>query len=80
VAKFFVTMPSMDKQEIGLACSAVLAAATGSKLKMDAAYVDMDKSRALCFWDAPDRKSIEELFAKAGLKPKRIHEVMPYPG
>ena len=79
MAKFLITMPRMDEQQIKTACSKVLMAATGSKLKMDAAYVDIADSQATCIWDAPDRKSVEELFARAGLKPERIREVMPYP-
>ncbi len=50
----------------------------GSSLKIDAAYVDHAAGQALCVWDAPDRASVEQLFAKAGLRPESIREVTVY--
>ncbi len=46
---------------------------------MDRAYVDEAAGQAICCWDAPDRKAVEALFAKANLTPERIREVTVYP-
>jgi hypothetical protein len=45
---------------------------------MDTAYIDDAAGQAICCWDAPDRKSLEELFARAGQKPESVREVMVY--
>ncbi len=45
---------------------------------MDRAYVDEAAGQAICCWDAPDRTSVEALFAKAGLTPETIREVTVY--
>ena len=42
---------------------------------MDTAYIDAVAGQPICCWDAPDRKSIEALFAKAGYRPESIREV-----
>jgi hypothetical protein len=47
---------------------------------MDRAYVDAAAGQAICVWDAPDRGSIEDLFARAGVKTEKIREVAVYPG
>jgi len=46
---------------------------------MDRAYVDEAAGQAVCVWDAPDRTSVEALFAKAGVKPETIRQVAVYP-
>lgn len=50
-------------------------ASGGSRLKMDSAYVDKAAGVAMCVWDAPDRPSVEAVFAKAGGKPETIRQV-----
>lgn len=45
---------------------------------MDNAYVDKAANQAICCWDAPDRKSVEELFGKANVTPESIREVAVY--
>ena len=52
----------------------------GSQMTMDCAYIDRTANQAICCWDAPDRPSIEALFAKAGIKPESVREVTVYPG
>jgi hypothetical protein len=47
---------------------------------MDRAYVDAAAGQAICVWEAPDRSSIEALFAKAGVKPETVREVTVYSG
>jgi hypothetical protein len=47
---------------------------------MDTAYVDKAAGQAVCVWDAPDRSSIESLFARAGVKTEKIREVAVYTG
>lgn len=47
---------------------------------MDRAYIDETNGQAICCWSAPDRKSIEDLFAKAQVEPKSIAEVTIYSG
>jgi hypothetical protein len=55
-------------------------AAVGSQMTMDCAYIDRAANQAICCWDAPDRPSVEALFAKAGIKPESFREVTVYPG
>ena len=45
---------------------------------MDKAYIDEDNSQAICCWTAPDRKSIEELFANASVHVESIRSVVEY--
>ncbi len=45
---------------------------------MDCAYVDKEAGQAICCWTAPDRTSIEALFAKAEVNTERIREVVVY--
>jgi hypothetical protein len=45
---------------------------------MERAYVDEDNSQAICCWSAPDRKSIEQLFAKANVRVESIRNVVEY--
>jgi len=45
---------------------------------MEKAYIDEENSQAICCWDAPDRKSIEELFAKAHVQVESIRSVLEY--
>jgi hypothetical protein len=76
--KFLITLVPMPAEQVKTVCSSVLNASVGSGLKMDSAYVDVAASQPICIWDAPDRKSVEALFAKAGQKPESIREVMAY--
>jgi len=55
-------------------------ASVGSALKMENAYVDETAGVAMCVWDAPDRASVEALFARAGAKPESVREVTVYLG
>jgi hypothetical protein len=56
----------------------VINASRGSDLMMDKAYVDEVKGQAICCWEAPDRKSVEDLFMKAQIQPESIREVTEY--
>jgi hypothetical protein len=47
---------------------------------MDRAYVDNMTNQAICCWTAPDKKTIEELFKKAGIWPESIKEVSIFSG
>ena len=68
----------MPKDEITTAWKAVITASGGSNLCMDKAYVDEENDQAICCWSAPDRKSIEDLFAKANVKVESIRNVVEY--
>ncbi len=46
---------------------------------MDKAYIDETKGQAICCWDAPDQKSVEDLFAKAQVETESIRLVVEYP-
>lgn len=46
---------------------------------MDNAYIDAAAGQAICCWDAPDRKAVEDLFSRAKLQPESIREVAVYP-
>ena len=76
--KYLITLPKMPKDEIATAWKAVITASGGSDLCMDKAYVDEEKGQAICCWNAPDQKSIEELFAKANVKVESIRNVVEY--
>lgn len=45
---------------------------------MEKAYIDEKSGQAICCWNAPDRKMIEDLFAKANIAPESIREVVEY--
>ncbi len=45
---------------------------------MEKAYIDEEKNQAICCWNAPDRKSIENLFAKAHVQTESIRQVVEY--
>ncbi|UCF69878.1 MAG: hypothetical protein JSW49_06665 [candidate division WOR-3 bacterium] len=45
---------------------------------MDKAYIDEENSQAICCWDAPDRKSLEELFTNAQVRVESIRSVVEY--
>ncbi len=45
---------------------------------MDKAYIDEENSQAICCWNAPDRKSIEELFTQANVHVESIRSVVEY--
>ena len=47
---------------------------------MENAFVDHAAGQAICCWNAPDRASIEQLFAKANVQPESIREVEVYAG
>jgi hypothetical protein len=42
---------------------------------MERAFIDESNNQAICCWNAPDRKSIEDLFLKAKIVPALIREV-----
>lgn len=76
--KFFVTLSPMPADQVTSACRKVLVTSAGTGLRTDAAYVDTALGQPMCFWDAPDRGSVVKLFARAGVKPESVREVMPY--
>jgi hypothetical protein len=45
---------------------------------MERAFIDESNNQAICCWNAPDRKSIEDLFLKAKIVPALIREVVEY--
>ncbi|UCD19395.1 MAG: hypothetical protein JSU64_08285 [candidate division WOR-3 bacterium] len=45
---------------------------------MDKAYIDEENSQAICCWDAPDKKSLEDLFTKAHVHVESIRSVVEY--
>lgn len=47
---------------------------------MDRAYIDENKGQAICCWDAPDLKSIEDLFSNAQVTTESIRQVVEYGG
>ena len=53
-------------------------ASVGSPLRMDCAYVDETAGVALCAWDAPERTSLEALFARAGVRTESVRQVAVY--
>jgi hypothetical protein len=55
-------------------------ASVGSNLKMDRAYIDEANGQAICCWNAPDLKAVEDLFTKAQVTPQSIKEVSIYSG
>ncbi|MHC4662223.1 MAG: hypothetical protein ACYS8W_11095 [Planctomycetota bacterium] len=44
-------------------------------MKMDRAYLNVDEGIAVCFWDAPSKEGLEELFSKAGASFENMTEV-----
>ena len=50
-------------------------ASVGSNVAMERAFLDEKNGQAICCWNAPDRKIIDDLFAKADVKPESIREV-----
>jgi len=47
---------------------------------MERSYIDEANGQAICCWNAPDRKSVENLFSRAGVSPESIREVVEYNG
>jgi len=45
---------------------------------MDKAYIDENTGQAICCWEAPDKKSVEELFTKLQVSPQSIQEVTEF--
>jgi uncharacterized protein YpmB len=52
----------------------------GSNAKLDRTYVDEEAGQAICFWVAPDKKAIEDVFQKAGVEPESVREVKVHSG
>ena len=78
MAKFIVTLKPMSAEQVKTACANVMAASAGTALKMDWAYVDEATNQPLCCWDAPGRKAVEDLFARAAQQPDSIRAVTVY--
>ncbi len=76
--KYLVTLPSMPVEQVKATWTAVIKASVGSLLYMEKAYVDENKAQAVCCWNSPDLKSVEELFNKAGVNPESIQEVVEF--
>ncbi|MEO0095092.1 MAG: nickel-binding protein [candidate division WOR-3 bacterium] len=47
---------------------------------MDRAYIDDKTGQAICCWNAPDEKTIQDIFKKAQVKPESIKSVTVYNG
>jgi hypothetical protein len=78
MAKFIITLKPMSAEQVKTACLSVMNAAAGTALKMDWAYVDNATNQPICCWDGPDRKSVEDLFRKAGQPTESIRAVTVY--
>ena len=70
----------MSKDKVMSAWSSVINASVGGDLKMDKAYIDETTGQAICCWSAPDKKSVEDLFAKAQVETESIKQVVVYSG
>jgi hypothetical protein len=44
-------------------------------MTMERAYANAGEGFAVCCWNAPDQKALEELFKKAGVKFKKLFPV-----
>ena len=42
------------------------------------AFIDENKGQAICVWDAPDQKAVEDLFTKAQVQLESIRQVVEY--
>ena len=80
MAKYLITLPPMPKDKVKAAWTSVIDASVGSNLKMDKAYINESNGQAICCWDAPDQKSVEDLFAKAQVETESIKQVVLYSG
>jgi len=78
VAKYIIVLKPMTAEAVKTACSSVMTASAGTGLTMDWAYVDKATNQPICCWDAPDRKSVEDLFSRAGQQVDTLREVEPY--
>lgn len=76
--KFLVSLPQMPLDEIKKSWAAVVEASVGSGCEMDTAYINEQKARATCCWNAPDRATIEGVFTKAGIAFESMEEVVEY--
>jgi hypothetical protein len=45
---------------------------------MDKAYIDESTGQAICCWEAPDKKALEDLFTKVQVSPQSIREVTEF--
>ena len=79
MAKYLITLPPMPKDKVKAARTSVINASVGSNLKMEKAFIDETNGQAICCWDAPDQKSVEDLFAKAQVETESIRQVVEYP-
>jgi hypothetical protein len=77
MAKYIIVLKPMSAEAVKTACAAVVGAA-GKDLTMDWAYVDRATNQPICCWNASDRKSVEELFSRAGQQVESIREVAVY--
>ena len=78
--KFLITLPQIPHEEVKKAWAKVTQASGGSGCTMEKAYIKKYKDQAICCWDAPDRETIEGLFAKEGLITESVEEVDVYDG
>lgn len=78
MSKYLITLPPMPMDKVKSAWESVVKASVGSNLTMEKAYIDETKGQAICCWNAPDQKIIEDLFAKANIAPESIREVVEY--
>ncbi len=78
MAKYIIVLKPMTADAVKTACAAVITASTGTGIALDWAYVDRKSNQPICCWDAPDRKSVEELFRRAGQQTESLREVELY--
>jgi len=78
VAKYIIVLKPMTAEAVKTACASVIAAAAGTGITLDWAYVDRMTHQPICCWEAPDRKNIEGLFMRAGQQIESLRDVETY--
>lgn len=77
--KYMITCRPMAEEDIKKNCEIVLGNAQGTQLKMDRAYVAQN-NKIHCIWNAPNAKSIEDLFRRSKVPIESIVTVEEYLG
>ncbi len=78
MAKYIIVLKPMAAEAVKPACLSVLNASAGTGATMDWAYVDRATNQPICCWDAPDRKTVEDMFQRAGQQVESLREVVIY--
>ena len=78
MAKSIIVLKPMTAEAVKTACASVITASAGTGIALDWAYVDRMTHQPICCWEAPDRKSIEDLFRRAGQQIESLRDVETY--